>query len=89
MLVVKSDLGYHGTGPVTLVLISASLATDFPFTWLANSSTSIFVMYSPGTTTKPRYRLVISRVTEAFPADDFGGGGSRYSKAWARTILRS
>ena len=31
----------------------------------ANSSTSIFVMYSPGTTTRPKYRAVKSMVTES------------------------
>ena len=73
----------------TPLLSPPAPAIVLPFIWLANSSTSIFVMCSPGTTTSPRYRLVISMVTEACDEEGFGGGGRRYSKVWARTMLRS
>ena len=74
-----------------------------PFIWLTNSSTSTFTTCSPGTTIRPRYRLSISLITffvqlsfslpiATAPVDPvdgsiLGGGGIRYSKAWARTMF--
>lgn len=61
-------------------------------------STSIFVMYWPGTTIRPRKRLVMSTfkvAVEDIPEDDSTaaftafGEGSRYSWDWDRMMLHS
>ena len=61
-------------------------------------STSIFVMHWPGTTIRPRKRLVISTskvLLDDVSVDDSAaalmalGVGSRYSKDWDRMMLHS
>ena len=63
--------------------------------WLANSSTSILAMCSPGTTTSPRYRDIISILTAAPDAPALAAlsascwaEGWRYSYVcWSTTLL--
>ena len=71
--------------------VPAPVTALFPFTCDANSSSSIFVIYSPGTQTKPKY-LAVMFLTTLFAVilaafDD--AEGMRYSCVCCRIILRS